>query len=436
MDEAELLERIASAERLKAAASARQAKDSVRLAALVAARRAQEEECRGGAAESVGRPRDPSFDVGARIALARQESPSKGGQLLGLARALVREMPHTLNALAAGRINEWRATLVARETACLSLEDRVRVDEALVPIYARQGAGDRELVAEAKRAAQRLDPAAAVKRARKAANERRVSVRPAPDSMAYLTCLLPAAQAIAAYKALAAHADGLRAAGTTTTDADGAAAAGPGVPRTRDQVMADTLVERLTGQAKASDLRLEVQLLIADSALLGGSAEPAVLPGYGVIPAQVARDLVAGSEQDFALRRLYAAPATGALVAMESRARIFPEPLKRLIAARDRTCRGPWCDAPLRQYDHVVPAARGGPTTAANGQGLCERCNQTKEAPGWAEATVPATRHTIEVRTPTGEVYRSTAPPLPGTREILYHRVTFDGGEYVFHTAA
>ena len=34
--------------------------------------------------------------TGAQIALARRESPAKGGRLLGLARALVTEMPHTL----------------------------------------------------------------------------------------------------------------------------------------------------------------------------------------------------------------------------------------------------------------------------------------------------------------------------------------------------
>ncbi|WP_245827791.1 HNH endonuclease [Sinomonas mesophila] len=437
LDEDELIERIAAAERLKAAASARQAMDSVRLALLVGVRRAADAAL-SGAEENVGRQPDPSLDVAARIALARQESPAKGGQLLGLAQALVKEMPHTLNALAGGRINEWRATLVVRETACLSVEDRVRVDEALVPVYAREGVGDRQLAAEAKKTAQRLDPAAAANRARRAVSERRVSVRPAPDSMAYLTCLLPAAHAIAAHKALVEHADGLRSAGPADDAgrSPGAVGAAGASARTRDQIMADTLVERLTGQAKASDVRLEVQLLMTDAALLSGSSEPAELPGYGVIPAQVARDLVAGSEQEASLRRLYAAPSTGTLVAMESRARIFPEGLKRLIAARDRTCRNPWCDAPLRQFDHVVPAARRGPTAEGNGQGLCERCNQTKEAPGWSEATVPATRHTVEVRTPTGETYRSTAPPLPGTREILYHRVDFDGGEYVFQTVA
>ena len=47
--------------------------------------------------------------VGAQIALARRESPVKGGRLLGLAKALVTEMPHTLAALEAGQLSEWRA---------------------------------------------------------------------------------------------------------------------------------------------------------------------------------------------------------------------------------------------------------------------------------------------------------------------------------------
>jgi hypothetical protein len=57
--------------------------------------------------------------VGAEIALARRESPSRGGRLLGLGKALVIEMPHTLAALESGQLNEWRATLVVKETACV-----------------------------------------------------------------------------------------------------------------------------------------------------------------------------------------------------------------------------------------------------------------------------------------------------------------------------
>lgn len=43
---------------------------------------------------------------------------------------------------------------------------------------------------------------------------------------------------------------------------------------------------------------------------------------------------------------------------MDSRARLFPAGLRRFIRARDDTCRTPYCDAPIRHLDHIVPPAR------------------------------------------------------------------------------
>ena len=50
--------------------------------------------------------REQGAGVGAEIALARRESPSRGGRLLGLAKALATEMPRTLAALQSGQLNE------------------------------------------------------------------------------------------------------------------------------------------------------------------------------------------------------------------------------------------------------------------------------------------------------------------------------------------
>ncbi|MGJ9404688.1 HNH endonuclease, partial [Arthrobacter sp. KK5.5] len=85
---------------------------------------------------------------------------------------------------------------------------------------------------------------------------------------------------------------------------------------------------------------------------------------------------------------------TGQLQAMDSRARIFPAGMRRIVAARDQDCSNPWCDAPFRHHDHIVPAAAGGPTTLENSQALCEECNYAKEAPGWSVIPVPGIRHT------------------------------------------
>ena len=71
------------------------------------------------------------------------------------------------------------------------------------------GLGDRGTEAAARRIAYRLDPAGFTARAARAAVERRVSLRPAPDTMTFLTGLLPVAQGVAVHAALARAADTL-----------------------------------------------------------------------------------------------------------------------------------------------------------------------------------------------------------------------------------
>jgi len=401
-DSAGLIDQIRDLEDLKSAAAALQARHAVAFDAL----QRREQAAAGVPAEKLG------TGVGAQIALARRESPAKGGRLLGLAKALVTEMPHTLAALETGLLNEWRATLLVRETACLTAADRTAVDEELAPDAGTlTGAGDRRLTAAARTAAYRLDPRSVTQRAAHATADRHVSLRPAPDTMACLTALLPVAQGVAVYNALTRHADTLRTAGD---------------PRTRGQAMADALVERTTGTPGGIS-GIEIQLVMTDRTLFQADSEPARLPGYGTVPAGWARTLIndtagtgtgtPGEERDVKtwLRRLYTRPGSGELVGMDSRARIFPTGLRRLIQTRDDTCRTPYCNAPIRHLDHIVPWHNGGATSHGNGAGLCEACNHTKETPGWTARPRPGPRHTLQLTTPTGHTYYSTAPPLPGT---------------------
>jgi hypothetical protein len=194
--------------------------------------------------------------------------------------------------------------------------------------------------------------------------------------------------------------------------------------RSRGQVMADTLVERVTGRAATVPTPIAVNLVLSDETLLGGDNAPADICGYGPIPATVARAMVSSAVTDqgsrATLRRLYAHPRTGALLAMESRARLFPRGLAAFIELRDQRCRTPYCDAPIRHRDHAQPWAEGGPTTADNGLGSCERCNYAKEAAGWDVSTSSDENHThaAEFITPTGRRYRSGAPPRVRPIEI------------------
>jgi 5-methylcytosine-specific restriction endonuclease McrA len=153
---------------------------------------------------------------------------------------------------------------------------------------------------------------------------------------------------------------------------------------------------------------------VSDAVLFGESAGPAQLEGYGPIPAGVARTLLASSltaKCKTWLRRLYQQPGTGRLVAMDSRSRLVPAALGEFVGIRDQVCRTPWCDAPIRHRDHVIPVTEGGETSGVNSQGLCERCNHAKQARGWSARPRPGPRHSVETRTPTGHAYWSTAPP-------------------------
>ncbi|MGC3992782.1 MAG: DUF222 domain-containing protein [Propionicimonas sp.] len=384
--DAERIDRIRALEELKGAIAAAQAREAVALRRSVV----EAEAARGIPARARGR------GVAAEVALARRESPTRGDRLMGLARALVDELPHTMAALTRGAISEWRATLVCRETACLTLADRRKVDEGLAAEL--PSLSDRQVAATARRLGYELDPHSVVERSARAAEDRRVTIRPAPDTMAIVSAVLPVAQGVALYAALRKAADVARVQGDQ---------------RARNQVMADTLVCRVTGQTAADQVPVEIQLVMTDRSLWGGSRVAADISGYGPVPAEVARGLVAGLDPKAQawVRRLYTAPGSGELVSLDSKRRTFPRSLRRFLATRDQACRTPWCGAPIRHADHVVPARQGGLTSVANGQGLCERCNQLKETPGWHAVASPDGE--IRTTTATGHTYTSRAPTLP-----------------------
>jgi hypothetical protein len=112
------------------------------------------------------------------------------------------------------------------------------------------------------------------------------------------------------------------------------------------------------------------------------------------------------------IRRLYTDPTGSHLLTMDSKRRLFPAAAQKFLILRDQTCRTPWCDAPIRQHDHITPHHRGGPTHLNNGQGLCQACNLTKQAPHWRNWT-DRNNNTVHMTTPTGHHYTTQPPPPP-----------------------
>ncbi|WP_427197738.1 DUF222 domain-containing protein [Ornithinimicrobium sp. Y1847] len=406
------------------------------------------------------------------LATARKTSPYWGSRDLTTAKALVAELPKTLAALESGVINGYQARIISEATTTLDPQDRAQVDTRLAPELA--GMSTREISAAVAALVYELDPAGFVNRARKAAQDRGVSIRPTPDVMSLLSARLPAPMGIAAYNALQQHAVTARASGD---------------PRTVNQLMADEVFARLTGRTIVDGIDVEIGLVMSDTALFAGDSDPADLIGYGPIPAPLARDLLrphdlqapdqpdqepaepgqapdqpgqepaepgedaappppraaageaAGvcpdgarctsfdcallhghlptntpsplpepgpepepqpkSKSDLGpeheppggsgsggsggasvvkvarawVRRLYTDPVTGTLVCRDPRKRFFTGAARAFIIARDRTCRTPWCGAPIRDIDHLIPHSEGGTSTVQDGQGLCQRCN-------------------------------------------------------------
>ncbi len=94
-----LVDQITARENAKDAIAAEQARLMVALDQRIRAERA----AKGVPAARQGE------GIAKQVGLARRESPNYGALLLGRAKVLVNQMPHTLQALGAGRLNEHRA---------------------------------------------------------------------------------------------------------------------------------------------------------------------------------------------------------------------------------------------------------------------------------------------------------------------------------------
>ena len=231
--------------------------------------------------------------IAEQIALATKTGPWHGARKLTLARDLTFELPATFDLLSRGEISEYVAQLVATETSHLDADTRRRVDQQLVAA-GLDGLAPKAAAGQARRLAYAADPDSAVKRARNARADRRVSLRPAPDTMTWFTALLPVEQGVACLAALTRHTDTLKAAGDA---------------RSRSQIMADTTVERLTGQVAADDVPVEIDIVMPLDGLLDrGQPTPADLLGQGPLPAGLTEEIVRRSRGPKRWRRLFTAP--------------------------------------------------------------------------------------------------------------------------------
>ena len=346
---------------------------------------------------------DRGKGLAGEIALARSESPAKGKQFLDLARTLDQDLPHTKAALTAGKIREEHAQSIAKATEVLSPKHRRTVDSALKD---RLGvAGPKDLGKQARAYAQSLDASAAANRHRKANDSRRVTCQPAGDGMALLTAYGPAPAIQNMMNVMESKAKSIMNSGKSQ-DAKGK-------KRTRDQVMFDLMAQWCTGHENPmAASKVDLVVMMTPQTLLGLSDTAAWLAGHGPIPADIAREWLAHDDLRVLLRRLFTDPTGTQLLALESRGRGFASGLRKILLIRDNGCRNPFCEATMKEGDHIEGHAKGGKTALKNGSGLCSYCNQLKENRGWKHT---GDDQSLTVETPTGHQYTNPAGPLlPG----------------------
>ncbi|YAL82936.1 DUF222 domain-containing protein [Dermacoccaceae bacterium W4C1] len=371
--------------------------------------------------------------IAEQVGFARRMSPAAAARKVNGAVRLRGSFPRTLNALRAGEVSQRQCDALVRGTSHLDEDGCAVVDAALAP---RMGGWNARQTEQAvTHVTYRLDPAAFVARRGHAEAERGVWLRPAPDCMALISALVPVAEGVATLAALRQAATRAQATGD---------------PRTVGQLMADTLTARATQPSdslasavdagRGSAPGVEIGLVMDASTLLGLSDHPGHLNGYGPIPADLAREIAYGAipaADDLAatagrrwVRRLLTDPVTGVVTGQDSRRRTFDDAARRFLIARDRHCRQPYCDAPIRHIDHIHPHSRGGPTSIDNGQGLCERGNYIKDLPGWRTRPGPEPG-TLIVTTPTGHEYETSTPRQTGlpaaTRALSRERPAVSG---------
>ena len=173
--EKQAIEHIRLLEKLKAAAGALQARETMVL-----------EQYRFNAEALAEVPKHRwGKGLAAEVGLARGQSTSRGHKALNIARALLTDLPFTYAALQSGRISEEAAGIMTTETSWLSSEHRRAVD-ALMADRFDAGLGPRKLGNEVAAHAQRLDQHGAVERMKIAVTNRGVSMRPAADGMTLL----------------------------------------------------------------------------------------------------------------------------------------------------------------------------------------------------------------------------------------------------------
>ncbi|MEW1985518.1 HNH endonuclease signature motif containing protein [Pseudarthrobacter oxydans] len=353
--------------------------------------------------------------VAAEIGCVLALGPRAASTFLSASHALTTTLPLTLAALHAGTISWQHARVMPDEAATLDPAGAAALEaHFLDPDTPRPAAAATigEMPAhrfkhKARTWRERHHAESIEQRHTKAAADRRVEYRPDQDGMAWLSACLPAHQAIAGWNRLNALAR---------------AAQGPTEPRTLTQLRADHFAQAIltsgtntssgdgagigTDLTPSSSIRAQVLVTVPVVSLMGVTDEPAMLDGYGPIPASMARDLVANGADSF--HRVLVDPRDGAPLEIGRSSYRVTKAMRNWLRLRDGQCPFPGCSNSSldNEADHILAWHHGGTTGISNLGQPCPKHHKLRHTSRWKPT--PATKNQPPGWTsPTGRHYTS-----------------------------
>jgi hypothetical protein len=369
--------------------------------------------------------------VGPRLGL----SPAAADRKVVLSARLASRFAATLALMGAGELDEYRASVVATELVDADQDVAVAVQERVLPKAPTQTAA--QLRAAVRRALARLDPEALRQKVERNRAERGLWRRAGDVGVAEWLLVLPNETAASCWAAVDELARRYR--------ADGDA-------RTLDQARADALADLVQGNATVATTVTftvpsiapgtgegQAQRLSPLGLPVGGSGTPAddaaaeerlwdvtgepvpadalpviEVPGVGEVPGEVVRQVAAafGTKAVLALCDWQ----SGTLASETCDAYTPPAWLKRLVRARDGTCRFFGCTVPAARcdIDHVIEHPRG-PTEEPNLMCLCRHHHRLKQQERWH---VTMTEGAVTWTTPVGDQFTTWPVDHLGVRDL------------------
>ena len=357
-----------------------------------------------------------SAEVGAAMNMA----PMAASRMVAQAEALDERLPRIAALLADGVI-DWRSTQVIISRTDLVGDGLItNVDNALAAcIGESQCWSRRRLVNKVDSIVRTVDPDAAKERRATAERDRYLNVVPQPDGTAHVRGRITATAAAAFERRLGELMTSLCAKDSRTLDqrrADALKALSEGRRLSCDCGEPGCPARTCEDASSEGGVRTVINVIAGEDTVTGDSDRPGYLEGFGVIDAEMVRELA-----EKAALRLIEQPEVTAAEAV----RYQPSAeTARWIRLRDLTCRFPGCDRPVANcdIDHTTPFNHADPTAGGLTVpwGLAAYCRQHPRLKtfhggphGWRDEQLAD--GTIVWTSPTGRVYRTT----PGGPELF-----------------